>query len=145
MAELDGEPRLRATGLDLRVRARQENVAEVRRAFEDLDLPPRLLDDAKLLASELVTNSIRHSGLGPDDDIHVTATLSGTTLRVTVRDRFWALAGPVVAGSIRPHPSDMSGWGLYLVNRIASRWRSSVSDFVQFWFELELSSDPREP
>src|SRR5436189_56651 len=63
MAELDGEPRPRATGLDLRVRARQENVAEVRRAFENLDLPPRLLDDAKLLASELVTNSIRHSGL----------------------------------------------------------------------------------
>jgi anti-sigma regulatory factor (Ser/Thr protein kinase) len=145
MAELDGEPRLRAAGLDLRVRARRENVAVVRRAFEDLDLPPRLLDDAKLLASELVTNSIRHSGLGPNEDIHVTATVSGSTLRVTVRDRSWALPAPVVAASIRPHPGDMSGWGLYLVNRIASRWGSSVSDFVQFWFELELSSDPREP
>src|SRR2546428_2395399 len=47
--------------LDIRVAARPENVSAVRRAIETLDLPETLIDDAKLLVSELVTNSIRHA------------------------------------------------------------------------------------
>ena len=49
--------------LELSVPMSDKAVAEIRKVFSGLGLPPTLLDDAKLLVSELVTNSIRHSGL----------------------------------------------------------------------------------
>jgi hypothetical protein len=42
--------------------------------------------------------------------------------------------GPAaVSGSIRPAPGAESGWGLYLVDRLASRWGTSAGGY---WFEL---------
>jgi anti-sigma regulatory factor (Ser/Thr protein kinase) len=138
MTEQRGEPRPEAASqLDLRVRARTENVLAVRRAFDALDMPAALLEDAKLLASELMTNSIRHSGLKPDELVHVTANWTGKVLRVSVRDRTDDAAPSPVAGSIRPLPGAESGWGLYLVDRIASRWGTSVDGGAGYWFELE--------
>jgi anti-sigma regulatory factor (Ser/Thr protein kinase) len=101
--------------LDLRLEARPENVSDVRRALERLDMPASLLDDAILLASELVTNSIRHSGLRPDQFLHLRAYWSGRALRVTVRDRAEGAEPSTVVGSIRPSPGAESGWGLYFV------------------------------
>ena len=88
--------------LELILEARTENIPAIRRALERLDMPTALLDDAKLLATELLTNSIRHSGLRPDEVIHLTAQWSGTTLRITVRDRARSAEPPPVVGSIRP-------------------------------------------
>lgn len=123
--------------LDLRLEARPENVSRVRRSLERLDMPASLLDDAKLLASELFSNSIRHSGLGPDQFLHLTARWSGGALRITVRDRPDSAGPSPVLGSIRPSPGAESGWGLYFVDRIASRWGTSFDGGPGFWFELE--------
>jgi anti-sigma regulatory factor (Ser/Thr protein kinase) len=109
-----------------------------------MGLPEELLQDATLLTNELVTNSIRHAGLGPDDLVDVTAEWSGASLRVIVRD-----GGPgtppsgVVAGSIRPSPGGESGWGLYLVDKLASRWGTNLGGTAGFWFELEASRRSR--
>jgi anti-sigma regulatory factor (Ser/Thr protein kinase) len=107
----------------------------VRRALEDLDLPQEALEEAQLLASELVSNSIRHAGLSRFDEVRVTASLSGTTLRVDVYDRSTGKLQPL-AGSIRPAPGSESGWGLYLVDHIASRWGSMPG---RYWFQLDVS------
>jgi len=45
-----------------------------------------------------------------------------------------------VSGSIRPAPGAESGWGLYLVDRVASRWGTSAHGY---WFELH--QDPPSP
>jgi anti-sigma regulatory factor (Ser/Thr protein kinase) len=119
--------------VELRVPAAPNEVSHVRKALGSLGLPPAIRDDACLLVSELVTNSIRHSGLGPQDRVRVRAERSGTKLRVDVHDR--AAATPhKVAGSIRPPSGAESGWGLFLVDRLATRWGSGPG---RHWFELE--------
>jgi anti-sigma regulatory factor (Ser/Thr protein kinase) len=84
--------------------------------------------------SELVSNSVRHAGLSPDELIRVTAHWSGTRLRVHVGDRRLGARPPKVSGSIRPAPGAESGWGLYLVEHFTSRWGTSASGY---WFELQ--------
>jgi anti-sigma regulatory factor (Ser/Thr protein kinase) len=124
----------RRSRLDLRVRATPESLAEVRRSIESLAVPPALLDDAKVLLSELVGNSVRHSGLQADEFVHVTAEWSGARLRVVVHDRAHPSAPRPVAGVIRPPPGAESGWGLFIVDRLASRWGT---DGAGYWFELD--------
>src|SRR5438445_9108884 len=108
--------------LDLSVRASPESLGDVRESLGRLRLPTELLDDARLLLSELVGNSIRHSGLQAKEYVHITAEWSGARLRVTVRDRPRPSAASAVAGTIRPSPGAASGWGLFIVDRLASRW-----------------------
>lgn len=124
--------------LRLRFPARAENLGLIRRALQGIGLPERMQWDATLLTTELVTNSLRHAGLGPGDTVEVAATWSGTLLRVVVRDSGSAsLSGDIVAGSIRPSPGAQSGWGLYLVDKLATRWGTNLGGSVGFWFELE--------
>jgi anti-sigma regulatory factor (Ser/Thr protein kinase) len=120
--------------LDLRLEAKPENVAFVRRALEGMGLPSGLLEDAKLLATELVTNSVRHAGLRSEDQIHVRAEWT-INLRVMVVDGPSAPDGKV-AGAIRPAPGADSGFGLYLVDQIASRWGTNRGGGRGYWFEL---------
>jgi anti-sigma regulatory factor (Ser/Thr protein kinase) len=140
-ASRKGEDRLHRP-LRLRLPARPEYLKLFRRALAGMGLPDRTLENASLLTTELVTNSIRHAGLGPADHIDVTASLVGSVLRVIVRDSgTGGLRGGIVAGSIRPSPGGQSGWGLYLVDRLASRWGTSLGGSAGFWFELEVPAD----
>lgn len=117
--------------LELRLRATRKAASEARHAVRLLGLPPPLADDAELAISELVTNGVRHAGLGPHDPIRIAVDWSGAWLQVRVRDG----PGPAtVAASIRPAPGAESGWGLYLVNCLASRWGTTADGY---WFELE--------
>ena len=142
MVDAAESPGVAESRRELRVTALPENVVEVRRALDGLDLPAGLLDDAKLLATELVTNSIRHAGLRPDETIHFTAERRPGVLRVTVRDHTEERGPAPVAGSIRPAPGAESGWGLYLMDRIAQRWGTSLRGGSSYWFELEIPDPP---
>jgi anti-sigma regulatory factor (Ser/Thr protein kinase) len=134
LVNLDRQPTPHsARRLQLRVRATRRAPAEIRRALRRLGLPPPLADDAQLAVSELVSNSVRHAGLGPDDLIGITADWSGTRLRVHVRDGGRAERPARVSGSIRPNPGAESGWGLYLVDCLTSRWGTAADGY---WFEL---------
>lgn len=126
-----------AQTFDLSIPPTRRIGAIVRRALEDLDLPQETLEEAQLLASELVSNSIRHAGLSRFDEVRITARVSGNTLRVDVYDRSQTELQPL-AGSIRPAPGAESGWGLYLVDHIASRWGSMPG---RYWFQLDVSGE----
>jgi anti-sigma regulatory factor (Ser/Thr protein kinase) len=120
--------------LDMSLRATREGAANARRALRELALPLPLANDALLAISELVTNSVRHAGLAPDDLVRITVHWSGTRLKVHVRDGRQGARPAVLSGSIRPAPAAESGWGLYLVDRVASRWGTSADGY---WFELQ--------
>jgi anti-sigma regulatory factor (Ser/Thr protein kinase) len=126
--------------LDVRIPATHQAPAKARRALGRLALPLPLAFDAQVAVSELVSNSVRHAGLGPDDLIRVTADWSGARLRVHVRDRRRGTRPTAVSGSIRPAPGAESGWGLYLVEQFTSRWGTSASGY---WFELQ--QEPPRP
>jgi anti-sigma regulatory factor (Ser/Thr protein kinase) len=120
--------------LDVRIPATHQAPGMARRALGRLPLPLPLAFDAQMAVSELVSNSVRHAGLSPDDLIRITADWSGTRLKVHVRDRRRGPRPIGVSGSIRPAPGAESGWGLYLVEQFTSRWGTSASGY---WFELQ--------
>ena len=89
-----------------------------------------VLDTAKLLVSELVTNAVTH-GRGR---ITVRAQLSERRLLVEVVDE-----GDGFEPVLRERDSDtpeVGGWGLTIVDAESSRWGVSP-DHSRVWFELE--------
>jgi anti-sigma regulatory factor (Ser/Thr protein kinase) len=111
-------------------RADRQAPGAARNALRALNgsLDPQLADDIRLLVSELVTNSLRHTGSA---EIELEVWRSDQLVRVAVYDRG---AGFDVAGS--PTPGDASGWGLFMVDRLADRWGVETDDGTRVWFEL---------
>jgi anti-sigma regulatory factor (Ser/Thr protein kinase) len=86
-----------------------------------------------LLVSELVTNSLRHASLGAEAWIHLTATIGPEAVRVEVAD-------PGHSFPPAPDLEGEGGWGLLLVDRVASRWGvdRGGSALTRVWFEADL-------
>ncbi|MEV6149710.1 ATP-binding protein [Nonomuraea sp. NPDC052129] len=89
--------------------------SEVRRWLGD-DHPA--VDDAVLVASELVTNALRHSDAKPYDFIGLTVTATDEMVYVEVRDPGSAFSGP----HIRQEPEAEDGRGLLIVREISQDW-----------------------
>jgi anti-sigma regulatory factor (Ser/Thr protein kinase) len=98
----------------------------------EVDLAPEEKDAVRLLVSELVTNSVRHAGLGPDDRIELGIAVTPKVVRVTVTDPGGGFEPP----SRSPRPGHPSGWGLFLVQRLADRWGVSSDGRTGVWLEL---------
>lgn len=120
--------------VDLKVPPTPSSLRDVREAMGGLSLPTPILDDVRLLVNELVTNSIQHAAMGPDDRIRVQARIGGGKLRVDVIDGGHGRSR-TEKGAIRPRPGAASGWGLYLVEILATRWGRGRG---RYWFELDL-------
>lgn len=98
-------------------------------------IPRRIIDDAVLLTSELVTNAVRHAGLDDQDQIGVTVSVDPRVLRITVRDRGPGFDPEAVAR----RRSDEGGWGLDLLRRLSSRWGVDRGEAgTDVWFEIDL-------
>jgi len=105
-----------------------ESVRRARRALVNGGLDPDLDHTVSLLASEIVTNSIRHAGT--DGDIRVEAVLTEGFARVEVIDR-----GPGFDPDVR---HTVQGFGLRLVDKLASRWGVDRGDTeTRVWFEVD--------
>jgi serine/threonine-protein kinase RsbW len=124
----------REVDLDLEIRAAPSELRDVRRALRRLPIPGEAFDTVELLVTELVSNSIRHAGLRPTDRIRVRTRAEGDVLRVEVFD---GGPGGSVAGGIRPSPGAESGWGLWLVDRLATRWGHRRGCY---WFEIGIGA-----
>src|SRR4051812_2911450 len=96
-------------------------VTEARRALGQLAdlLPAGKLKDLRLVVSELVTNSVLHAGLSPDDRISLFVEVRRGSVRGRVCD-----PGPGFEKPCEPRPrTDMrGGWGLPVVASISERW-----------------------
>jgi anti-sigma regulatory factor (Ser/Thr protein kinase) len=115
--------------IELRLEAHPEAVGSARRAVDVLAdrLPRDVLDDLRLMVSELVTNCIRHGRLEPQDRIEVFIDPTGDRVRVG--------AGFRPPGS-PPTLYQTSGWGLFLVSRLADRWGVEGRDGTRVWLEV---------
>ena len=111
-------------------RADRRAPGQARSALQALngELDHELAADIRLLVSELVTNSVRHTGSA---DIELEVWRSDEVVHVDVRDHG---AGFEVSGS--PQPGDASGWGLFMVDRLADRWGVQTNGDTHVWFEL---------
>jgi serine/threonine-protein kinase RsbW len=98
-----------------------------------------IVDDAKLLASELVANSVRHSRPRAADEVRLQAVLDPDRIVVRVSD-----PGPGFRpGPGKPVPRPLGGgWGLVLLDRIAARWGVEPSPGAStVWFEIRISAE----
>ncbi len=98
-------------------------------------VPIEVLDDARLLASELVTNSLRHPEIPQDASLRLAVQLREGALRVEVRD-------PGTSGVVAPREPDREyggGFGLQLVDKIATRWGVNRTGGTQVWFEVDAA------
>jgi anti-sigma regulatory factor (Ser/Thr protein kinase) len=93
---------------------------------------PSLVEDARVLASELVKNAFDHA---PGSIVEVRVSFDpGRPVRIEVRD-----SGPGFEPSLPPSPQgDLeSGWGLYLIDHLASRWGVERGKGACVWAEVD--------
>ncbi len=99
-------------------------------------LDPGVTSDAELIVSELVTNSVRHAGVGPDRRVTVHLVLLHDHLRITVTDP----GGDVQPRLLIKSPDGLGGHGLRLVEMLSTTWgvgRDAVGA-TQVWCDLVL-------
>ena len=97
------------------------------------DLDASIGATLRLLVSELVTNSVRHSGTTADGDVAMDVTFDGAIVRVAVRDP----GGGFERTSTEPRGAD-GGYGLFLVEKMAARWGIEGNGETCVWFELDV-------
>ena len=111
--------------------------ADARRVLRDGlrdRVPPRVLEDAGLLVSELVTNAVMHGQVGPEARLGLRIRLQDGKVRIEVRDEGLGFA----AAAVPAGPDDPGGYGLFLVTQIADAWGIAESgDPTTVWFELK--------
>jgi anti-sigma regulatory factor (Ser/Thr protein kinase) len=92
------------------------------------------LEDACLLVSETVTNAVRHSGLSANHTLTLAVEIDQRCLRVEIEDRD--------QGFNPDHclePKQEGGFGLEIVEALASSWGTTDTGGFSVWFELANS------
>jgi serine/threonine-protein kinase RsbW len=107
--------------------ARQEVLAG------DGALPASVRDDLLPLLTELVTNAVRYSGVGPEQSLRVALRWGEGRVRAEVVDPGRSFTGVPA----RPTRGESGGWGLFIVDRIADRWGvTRTPSGTSIWFEI---------
>lgn len=105
----------------------------VRRELAQLPELGWLLGDAMLVATELVTNAVRHSGCNEQDLLSVSVSPEEDHVRISVRDPGRS------GGTARIAATDNwnGGLGLRIVDELATHWGSNRDrDGYEVWAEL---------
>ena len=120
--------------LTLAVSCDRDAPAAARELIRELGGTGSEFDDAVLIASELVSNAVLHSGARADDQLTVDVTLHHRRFLITVVD-------PGRSGTrarVRSRTDGFSGFGLRLVDELADRWGSERTTRHRVWAEVAL-------
>ncbi|HEX2069392.1 MAG TPA: ATP-binding protein [Actinomycetota bacterium] len=109
---------------------------EARRSLVSLDrvIPSDRLDDLRIMVSELVTNSVMHSGLKGGEPISLLVKVLPERVRVEVAD-----PGRRFPDTSR-RPRKNHGRGLMIIDRLADRWGTERGRQTKVWAEIPLPS-----
>lgn len=99
-----------------------------------LDVSPSEQHTLMLLVSELVSNAVLHSPGPADAPVLLTAIVGEEVVHVAVTD-----AGRGFTPR-RPEPRAEGGYGLYLLDKAASRWGVDQVGGTRVWFELSRTA-----
>jgi anti-sigma regulatory factor (Ser/Thr protein kinase) len=102
---------------------------------DDFDLDGSLCHTLVLLVSEIVSNAVLHSRGPADAPIILTATVTEDAVRITVTD-----AGRGFIPKLRDPACVGAGYGLYLVDKAATRWGVDSVGGTRVWFELSRTA-----
>jgi len=89
------------------------------------------VEDACLIATELVGNAVRHSGCDEEDVLDVRIARNGRRLLISVHD-------PGLSGNhaVPRDDDEPGGLGLQIVDSLAERWGAERPDGYLVWAEL---------
>jgi anti-sigma regulatory factor (Ser/Thr protein kinase) len=119
----------------MRVRCDESAPAAARRALAGFDDFGWVMGDLMLIASELVTNAVLHSGCTEDEEIELRLEQTDGHLRVSVLDPGRTAQG---AKAVVDEQRVSGGIGLFLVEQLASRWGAERSDHYRVWAEVPV-------
>ena len=107
---------------------------QARRALEATcgDVPPAVVPDARLLVSELITNSVKYGGAGP---VRLEISATKERLRAEVIDQGEGFEPKKRSDDLE----EVGGWGLPLVEHLADRW-GTFEGSTHVWFEIKLDA-----
>ncbi|HVL81453.1 MAG TPA: ATP-binding protein [Actinomycetota bacterium] len=120
--------------VELALRPTAESGREARRAVDRFrpSFPEHIVDVLHLLVTELVSNAVRHSGASPSEVFLLRMWLRPDGVRVELHDN-----GPGFDPEALLPRSPDSGWGLSLLESLASRWGVAREDGARVWFEID--------
>jgi len=102
---------------------------------DDLRLGGSVRQTLVLLISEVVSNAVLHSSGPTDGCITITAKATQDAVHVAVTD-----AGDGFTPAQRDPSRIDGGYGLYLVDKAASRWGVEESSPTKVWFEIPITA-----
>jgi anti-sigma regulatory factor (Ser/Thr protein kinase) len=108
---------------------------DVVRSFED-EIPSSRFCDLELLVSEVVGNSIRHSGATERDEISLCVFTGSQQVRIEVTDPGDGFTPNVGTPSL----DETYGRGLFLVDQLSDSWgvEAGTKDGTVVWFVLSV-------
>jgi anti-sigma regulatory factor (Ser/Thr protein kinase) len=120
----------------LSVPAEPLSLGIVRRAVQGLEesCGEEVATRLAVIYSELVTNAIRHSGIRPTDRVEVIIEVSPERIHGSVVDAGHGFD----PAHIPDRPPEQGGFGLRIVEGMASRWgvNRNGAGRTQVWFDL---------
>jgi anti-sigma regulatory factor (Ser/Thr protein kinase) len=116
----------------MRLGSGPDAAAEARHAISKLraDLDPPLMETLRLLVTELITNSVRHTAA---EELTLRVAIGKSAVLTEVAD-----CGPSFdQACVDNAGAEDTGWGLFLVQRLASSWGVKTDGpEKRVWFEL---------
>jgi hypothetical protein len=111
--------------------ARLDSIPAARHfAAEHIDsaAAPTVANDVIAIVSELASNALLHS----QHAFSLTVSQATGSVRIGVRD-----SSPALPARRRREPTEVGGWGLFLVDALARRWGTELVDGGKLvWAEL---------
>jgi anti-sigma regulatory factor (Ser/Thr protein kinase) len=123
-------------GLKMRLGSGPDAAAEARRAIARLraDLDPPLMETLRLLVTELVTNSVRHTDC---DAVTLRIAIGKSAVLTEVADDGPGFDLELFEDEHGRASDPDTGWGLFLVQRLARNWGvKEEGRSKRVWFEL---------